>query len=98
MTLQNFLLALAETLSLVINLYIWIIIISALITWVQPNPYNPIVQILNRLTSPAYRVVKKLINPVFGMVDLTPLIIILTLQFLNIFLVRSLQAVAYGIT
>lgn len=97
MILQNFLLALAQTLSMVINLYIWIIIISALISWVQPNPYNPIIQILYRLTNPAYKLVKRFVNPVFGGIDLTPLIIILILQFLNIFLVKTLESFAYGL-
>ena len=97
MILQNFLLALAQTLSMVINLYIWIIIISALISWVQPNPYNPIIQILYRLTNPAYKLVKRFVNLVFGGIDLTPLIIILILQFLNIFLVKTLESFAYGL-
>lgn len=97
MILQNLLLALAQTLSMIINLYIWIIIISALISWVQPNPYNPIVQILNRLTWPAYRMVKKFFNPVFGGIDLTPIVIILVLQFLNIFLVGNLTSFAYAL-
>jgi len=53
---------------------------------VQPDPYNPIVQMLYRLTEPAYALVRRVIPTVFGGMDLAPLILILALQFLEIFL------------
>jgi len=70
----------------IISLYKWIIIISALLSWVQPDPYNPIVQMLYRLTEPAYVLVRRLIPTVVGGMDLAPLILIFALQFLEIFL------------
>jgi len=70
----------------IIFLYKWVIIISALLSWVQPDPSNPIVQMLYRLTEPAYRFVRRLIPTVFGGMDLAPLILIFSLMFIEIFL------------
>ena len=70
----------------IVSLYKWVIIISALLSWVRPDPYNPIVQMLNRLTEPAYRLVRKFIPTVFGGMDLAPVIIIFILIFLETFL------------
>ena len=64
----------------------WIMIIRALLTWVNPDPYNPIVQMLNRLTEPAYSLVRRFIPTVFGGMDLAPVIIIFILIFLETFL------------
>lgn len=72
----------------VVTLYKWVIIISALLSWVRPDPYNPIVQMLYRLTEPAYALVRKFIPTVFGGMDLAPLIVILVLIFLETFLGR----------
>ncbi|MCJ8325585.1 MAG: YggT family protein [Campylobacterales bacterium] len=70
----------------VISLYKWLIIINSLLSWVKPDPYNPIVQMLDRLTRPAYDLVRKYIPTVFGGMDLAPIIIILALIFLETFL------------
>ncbi len=72
----------------IISLYKWVIIISALLSWVQPDPYNPIVQMLNRLTQPAYALVRRYIPTVFGGMDLAPLVIIFALIFLETFLTQ----------
>jgi len=72
----------------VVSLYKWVIIISALLSWVRPDPYNPIVQMLTRLTEPAYALVRKYIPTVFGGMDISPLIIIFALIFLETFLSR----------
>jgi YggT family protein len=90
MILATFIEAIAQILSMIINIYIWVVIISALITWVNPDPSNPIVQILRRLTEPAYAFVRRYIPTVIGGIDLSPIIIILALQFLDLFLVRVL--------
>ena len=66
----------------------WIMIIRALLTWVNPDPYNPIVQILTKLTEPAYAMVRKFIPTVFGGMDMAPLILIFAIQFLEIFVQR----------
>jgi len=70
----------------IIFLYKWVVIISALLSWVKPDPYNPIVQMLYRLTEPVYAKIRQLIPTVFGGVDLAPLILIFALVFLETFL------------
>jgi len=70
----------------VVFLYKWIIIISAILSWVKPDPYNPIVQMLYRLTEPAYALIRRYIPTVFGGMDLAPVILILILIFIETFL------------
>jgi len=66
-------------------LYIWIIIIASFLSFVRPDPYNPIVQLLTRLTEPVFSFIrKKFPFVVMGGIDLSPLIIIFGLQFLDI--------------
>lgn len=72
----------------IIKLYYWVIIISAILSWVQPDPYNPIVQMLNRLTQPAYALLRRFVPTVVGGIDLAPVIIIFILIFLETFLSR----------
>ncbi|WP_457595068.1 YggT family protein, partial [Hydrogenimonas sp.] len=54
MILSTFVQAFAQILHMVISIYIWVVIIAALVSWVRPDPYNPIVQTLYRLTEPVY--------------------------------------------
>ncbi|HIQ28550.1 MAG TPA: YggT family protein [Sulfurovum sp.] len=72
------------------TLYIWIIIIASFLSFVRPDPHNPVVQILYRLTEPAFSFVrKKLPFVVFSGIDLSPLVIIFGLQFIDI-LIRNI--------
>jgi len=68
-----------------INIYIWVMIASALISFVNPDPYNPIVQFLYRITNPAYTMVRRFVRTDFNGLDLAPLIIIIALQIFIIF-------------
>ncbi|CAM3912063.1 YggT family protein [Arcobacter cloacae] len=70
----------------IIFLYKWVVIISAILTWVRPDPYNPIVQMLYRLTEPAYAFIRRYIPTVVGGMDLAPIILIFGLIFLETFL------------
>ncbi len=82
--------AIVQTLHTVMNLYIWIVIISALLSFVRPDPHNPIVQILHRLTEPVLDFIRrKMPFVVFSGVDLSPLVIILGLQLLDNFMMRA---------
>ena len=85
--------AMANLVLTIIFLYKWVIIISALISWVQPDPSNPIVQMLYRLTEPAYSAIRRIVPTVFGGMDLAPLILIFTLMFLEIFLSSLFSAI-----
>ncbi|RLA83438.1 MAG: YggT family protein [Epsilonproteobacteria bacterium] len=83
--IDSLLVAFATIFITIVSLYKWVIIISALLSWVQPDPYNPIVQMLYRLTEPAYAFIRKFIPTVFGGMDMAPIILIFGLQFLEIF-------------
>lgn len=74
-----------------INVYMWVVIIGALLSWVRPDPYNPIVQIIYRLTEPAYRLVRKVMPTVFNGLDLAPLILIILLQVIEVILANVLR-------
>ena len=97
MIISTFIQALAQILSMVINIYIWVVIIAALISWVRPDPYNPIVQILYKLTEPLYARIRRLIPTIIGGVDLTPILVILALKFIDLFLVQLLFSLARNI-
>ena len=69
-----------------VNVYIWVIIATALMSFVNPDPYNPIVQFLHRITNPAYKLVGKFVKTNFNGLDLAPLIIIVGLQVVIVIL------------
>jgi len=92
----NIILGFANVLGVVLDIYKWIIIIRALISWVNPDPYNPIVQALTRLTEPALRPLRKLAPPYKVGVDLSPLIAILIILFLDYALVANLKQLGYS--
>lgn len=97
MVLSTFIQAFAQILSMVINIYIWVIIIAALISWVRPDPYNPIVQILARLTEPLYAKIRRFIPTLIGGVDLTPILVILVLKFIDLFVVKLLFQLSHNL-
>jgi YggT family protein len=95
--LGNFLGAIAGVLDIVLTIYMWIVIISALISWVNPDPYNPIVRFLYSVTEPVFGTVRRLLPfPYMGM-DFSPLIVLLIIIFLQQFLVRTLHQVAMNL-
>jgi len=75
-----------------ILVYMWVIIIAALLTWVKPDPYNPVVQLLYRLTQPAYSLVRRYIPTMFNGIDLTPLVIIVALQVVQVLITTAIRA------
>ncbi len=85
----NLLIATAKILDIVLNLYMWVIIISALISWVNPDPYNPIVRFLYSVTDPVLRPIRKRVS-VLGSIDISPLIAILVIMFVRYFFIESL--------
>jgi YggT family protein len=95
--LSNFLVATADVLYIVLNIYMWIVIARAVISWVNPDPYNPIVRFLYSATEPLlYRVRRRL--PLFsGGIDFSPLLVLLAIIFLQRFLVGSLRQVAQSL-
>ena len=92
--LGNLLQATAQVLNIVLQIYMWIIIIRALLSWVNPDPYNPVVQFLHSITEPGLYRVRQLI-PMSGMgIDFSPIVVLLAIVFLQSFVVQSLGALA----
>ncbi len=81
----------------IINIYIWVLIASALISFVNPDPYNPVVQFLYKITNPAYSFVRKFIRTDLNGLDLAPLIIIVSLQVIIIFVSYIFSVLANSI-
>ncbi|ACO03159.1 MAG TPA: YggT family protein [Persephonella sp.] len=92
--IANFIEAVARILDIALTVYMWIVIISALITWINPDPYNPIVRFLRGATEPVYRKIRKFIPTYFGGIDIAPLVVIAVIIFLQYFLVNSLHELA----
>lgn len=91
----NFLSAMAAVLHMLLQAYIWVIIIRALISWVNPDPWNPIVQILNRLTDPLLDPIRRRLFRFSGRggvgIDLSPLLLIAAVYLVDFFMVATLQ-------
>ena len=90
----NFIVAAAKIIHIVLNIYMWIIIARALISWVNPVPYNQIVQFLYRITEPVLSLVRRWL-PFRGIaLDLSPLVVILAIYFIDEFLISSMIELA----
>jgi YggT family protein len=95
--LSNLVLALARLLELVLWAYFWVIIARAVLSWVNPDPFNPIVRFLYRVTEPVLRPIRHRL-PTLGMgLDLSPMLVILAIYFLQQFLVESLRDLALSL-
>ena len=90
MVLGTFLSAVAQILHLILTLYIWVVIIAAICSLVQANPYNKIVQFLYTITEPLYAQIRRVVPTVFGGIDIAPFIVIILLKFIDLFFVRIL--------
>lgn len=92
--INNLLVALAHILHIVLNLYMWVIIARALLSWVNPDPYNPIVRFLHNVTEPLLYAIRRRVPIFFGGIDFSPMLVILAILFLDSFLVPSLVQTA----
>lgn len=90
----NLLDALATVINYVLYLYMWIIIARAVISWVNPDPYNPIVRFLYSITDPVLLAIRRRLPLSFGGIDFSPIVVILAIIFLQRFLVASLHDLA----
>lgn len=93
--IANLLLAVVKIADILLSAYMWIIIISALVSWVNPDPYNPIVRFLYTVTEPVLRRVRRIIGFRTGIIDLSPMIVILAIMFVKFFLIQSLMELAH---
>ncbi|MEK6698738.1 MAG: YggT family protein [Nitrospirota bacterium] len=96
--LGNILLGVAEVLDWVLVMYMWVIIARALISWVNPDPYNTIVQVLHRLTEPALKPLRKLVPAHRLGIDLSPIIAILIITFARKAVVATLYRFGMSLT
>jgi len=93
--LPNLIKAIAVVLDMVLSLYFWIVLISAVLSWVRPDPYNPIVRTLHALTEPVYYRIRKLLPFTYmAGIDFSPVIVLLVIKLLEIAVVNSLYQFA----
>ena len=93
--LPNLIKALAVVLDTVLTLYFWVVIISALLTWVRPDPYNPIVRTLYALTEPVYYRIRKFLPFTYmAGIDFSPIVVLLVIKLIEIAVVNSLYQYA----
>nr|WP_319494538.1 YggT family protein [uncultured Desulfobacter sp.] len=87
---SNFFMAVAIVLDYALNIYMWIVIASAVLSWVNPDPYNPIVRFLRKATEPVFYQIRKHLPVTFGGMDMSPIVVFLVIIFLQNFVVKSL--------
>lgn len=92
--ISNFMGALASLVDFTLHAYMWIIIGRAIISWVNADPYNPIVRFLHEVTEPLLSRIRRVVPLFAGGIDFSPMILILALIFLRSFLVPTLHQLA----
>jgi YggT family protein len=92
--LGNFLAAIAKVLDVVLVIFMWIVIARAILSWVSPDPYNPIVRFIHTITEPVLYWIRKRIPLNFGGIDFSPILVLLAIFFLRQFVVQSLYELA----
>lgn len=93
---NNFLMSIAQLLDFLLTAYMWIIIGRVVISWVNADPYNPVVRFLYEATEPVLGRIRRLLPLSFGGIDFSPMILILAIMFLQSFLIQSLKQLAVG--
>ena len=91
--LGNLIKSLASIVDVVLSIAYWLILVRALIGWVNPDPFNPIVQFLYRTTDPILNPIRRLLPPMA--LDLSPIIAFLAILFFRSFLVATLMEIGY---
>jgi len=92
--LSNFLIAIAKVLDIVLTIFMWIVIARAVLSWVSPDPYNPIVRFIHKVTEPVLYQIRRRIPVSFGGIDISPILVFLAIIFLQRFVVHSLYGLA----
>ena len=93
--ISYFLLAVATILHYVLYTYMLIVIARAILSWVSPDPYNPIVRFLYNVTEPVLYKIRRILPFDLGGIDISPMILILIILFLDQFVVPTLSRIAY---
>ncbi len=87
---QNFLYAIARLLDIALSAYMWILIIRVILSWVNPDPYNPIVRALYSITDPVLSWLRRRFPLMAGTIDFSPMVVILAIYFIRLFVVKTL--------
>lgn len=87
---SNLLIAIAKVLDVVLVVFMWIVIARAILSWVSPDPYNPIVRFIHNITEPVLSQIRKRLPVNFGGIDFSPILVLLAVIFLQQFVVQSL--------
>lgn len=95
--LSNFMLAVAQLLDFVFSIYTWIVFGRVIISWVNADPYNPIVRFLYEATEPVLGRIRRMLPISMGGIDFSPMILILAIIFLQNFLITSLKQLAVSL-
>jgi len=90
----NFIIAIATILNYILTIANWLIIIRALISWVNPDPFNPLVRFLTTTTEPMLKPFRRMLPIYTSGLDISPICALLVIWFLKLFLVRSLFGLA----
>ena len=93
--IANLLNAVASVLDIILTIYMWIVIIQAIVSWVNPDPFKPFVRFLYQVTEPVFFRIRRVLPLQFGGIDLTPMVVIIGIEFLKTFLVASLHQLAW---
>jgi len=91
---SNFLTAIAKVLDVVLSIFMWVVIARAILSWVSPDPYNPIVRFIHNITEPVLHQIRKRVPINFGGIDFSPILVLLAIIFLQQFVVQSLYDLA----
>ncbi len=94
---NNFIMAVAKLMDFLLTAYMWIIIGRAVISWVNADPYNPVVRFLFEATEPLLSRIRRFLPLSMGGIDFSPMILIMGVLFLQSFLVETLKQIAIGI-
>lgn len=86
----NLLNGIAYVVNMVLELYLWIVIIRTILSWIRPNPFNPLVRIIYGLVDPVTYRLSRILPTRIGMFDIAPFVVILIIIFLQKFLIGSL--------
>jgi YggT family protein len=79
---------------MVLQLYMWIMIARVVLSWVNPDPFNPIVRFIHNVTEPVLYPIRQKLPLNFGGIDLSPIVVFLLIVFLQRFVVATLQGLA----
>ena len=92
-----FLMAVAKVFDIVLIFFMWVVVARAILSWVSPDPYNPIVRFIHNVTEPVLRPIRMKLPVNFGGLDLSPIIVFLGTIFLRTFVVSSLHRLSMSL-